>query len=138
MLKLFEVGVENAAILAFAWLGIDDAPGLWVFAVLYGAFSGAIVSLPPAIVALLSPDLSLVAHADGHEFNVCRLRLACWQSDCRCHPEHIQGEVQGARSFAAATIIGGGAMFAVVRLFITRRRKRWKARCWTQKCCFLR
>ncbi|KAI4208649.1 MAG: hypothetical protein LQ349_009689, partial [Xanthoria aureola] len=48
-----------AAVLAFAWLGITNAPGLWVFSVLYGFFSGAIVSLPPTIVALISPDLSL-------------------------------------------------------------------------------
>ena len=47
------------AILAFASLGIDHAPRLWVFSALYGFSSGAIISLPTTVVALISPDASL-------------------------------------------------------------------------------
>jgi predicted MFS family arabinose efflux permease len=40
-----------AAILAYAWIGIKNVGSTIVFACLYGFASGAIVSLPPTIVA---------------------------------------------------------------------------------------
>lgn len=38
------------------WFGVRDFPGLSVFAVLYGAFSGGIVSLVPSVIMTLTPD----------------------------------------------------------------------------------
>ena len=46
--------VFAAAILLFGWLGISTWQGFVVFAVLYGFFSGTLVSLPPACVAALT------------------------------------------------------------------------------------
>jgi MFS family permease len=47
----------GAAVLTFGWIGIHDGAGLIVFCVLYGFVQGPFVSLPPIIVATLSPDL---------------------------------------------------------------------------------
>lgn len=38
------------SVLAFAWLDIKNAAGMLVSSVLYGFFSGAMVSLPPPII----------------------------------------------------------------------------------------
>ena len=40
--------------LLFGWLGISTWQGFVVFAVLYGFFSGTLVSLPPACVSALT------------------------------------------------------------------------------------
>ncbi|EPE31184.1 MFS general substrate transporter [Glarea lozoyensis ATCC 20868] len=47
----------GAAVLTFGWIGIHSGAGLIIFCVLYGFFQGPFVSLPPTIVATLSPDL---------------------------------------------------------------------------------
>ncbi|KAJ2967185.1 hypothetical protein NQ176_g9786 [Zarea fungicola] len=52
-------------ILAFAWIGIRNIGGMIAFACLYGFSSGAILSLPPSIVASMSPDLALVGTRMG-------------------------------------------------------------------------
>ena len=49
-----------SCLLAFAWIGIHDPAGLIVFAILYGFFSGAFISLPPPTIVTLSPSLDVV------------------------------------------------------------------------------
>jgi len=57
-----------AAVLCFAWIGIKDIAGLVVFAILYGFFSGAFVSLPPTAIVSLSPSLRVVGARMGMSF----------------------------------------------------------------------
>lgn len=56
-------------ILAFAWIGILNTPGIIVFAVLYGMCSGTYVSLPPATISSLTKDL----HHVGSRLGTCFL-----------------------------------------------------------------
>lgn len=64
-----------AAILAFGWIGIMTTPGLIVFAILYGFFSGAYVSLPPTALVSLSPDLRVIGTRMGMSFAISALGL---------------------------------------------------------------
>ena len=47
-----------ASILDFAWIAINNKGGIIVFCFLYGFFSGALVSLGPAVIANLSPNMA--------------------------------------------------------------------------------
>lgn len=58
----------GCVVLALAWIGIHNEAGIIVFSILYGFFSGTFVSLPPATVAALSPDLSEVGTRMGMSF----------------------------------------------------------------------
>ncbi|PKI83523.1 hypothetical protein MVES1_002878 [Malassezia vespertilionis] len=58
-----------SAILAFCWLGIKNVPGMCVFTILYGFFTGAYVSLPPSCVASLTNNL----HEMGARVGICFL-----------------------------------------------------------------
>lgn len=57
-----------ATIMMFAWMGIKNEAGSIVSACIYGFASGAIVSLPPTIIARLTPDMSLVGTRMGMSF----------------------------------------------------------------------
>ena len=116
-----------AAVLAFAWIGIDNAPGLWVFAALYGAFSGAIVSLPPTIVASLAPDLSLVGTWMGMSFIFAGLGLLIGNPIAGTILNVADAKFKGAQAFAAAAMVAGTAIFAIARVLVARKRKGWKA-----------
>lgn len=63
------------SILAFFWIPIHNVGGLAAFAVLYGFFSGSIVSLPPSIIPTLSPDLNRVGTRMGMVFAFAGLGL---------------------------------------------------------------
>ncbi|KAG8159791.1 hypothetical protein KVR01_010428 [Diaporthe batatas] len=59
-----------SAVLAYGWLGIHNLGGLVVFALLYGAFSGGIVSVLPSAIITMSPDMSRVGTRLGMMFTL--------------------------------------------------------------------
>ena len=61
--------IFSSAVLAFAWIRIENAAGLIVFAVLYGSCAGAIVSVPSAVVAKLTTSM----HEVGTRMGMCFL-----------------------------------------------------------------
>ena len=116
-----------AAILTFAWLGINNAPGLWVFSALYGYFSGAIVSLPPTIVALISPNMGLIGTRMGMSFTFAGFGLLIGNPIAGAILNVPQGKFHGAEIFSAVTLIAGAVSFACLRGLMMRRRNGWKA-----------
>jgi predicted MFS family arabinose efflux permease len=65
----------SAAVLAFAWIGIRHEAGTIVFAIFYGFASGAIVSLPPTILARLTSNMSILGTRMGMSFTFAGLGL---------------------------------------------------------------
>ena len=57
-----------SGILALAWIGIKNTPGLIVFSVLYGISSGTVVSLPPSAIGSISNNLSEIGSRLGTSF----------------------------------------------------------------------
>ena len=54
-----------SALLAFCWIAIRDTAGLVTFCVIYGFFTGALVSLPGPTMVRLNPDLGLLGTRIG-------------------------------------------------------------------------
>ena len=65
-----------AGALMFGWLGATTWQSFLVFSMLYGFFSGTIVSLPPACVAALTDisEMSKIGVRMGMVFRYCRKR----------------------------------------------------------------
>lgn len=116
-LELILACCTTAGILAFAAIAIDTWGGVVVFAILYGFVSGALVSLPNAVLAVLVPNLGL---------------MGTWMGMCFCFAAtgiligspiagtliHVSEE-QFARGFVftGALLMGATAMFAGVKVF---------------------
>ena len=60
-------------ILSLGWIGIHTQASIIVFAVLYGFFSGSVISLPAAALTNLSPDLSRLGTRMGMNQVFCSL-----------------------------------------------------------------
>lgn len=58
------------SVLTFGWIGIHNAVGLVFFCILYGFLQGPFVSLPPTIVATLSPNLQSIGVRLGMMFAI--------------------------------------------------------------------
>ncbi|ANB15247.1 Mch5p [Sugiyamaella lignohabitans] len=59
-----------ATLLIYCWIAIKNRSGLIAFAVLDGFFTGTFVSLPPACISYLTPDMSLIGTRIGMSFFV--------------------------------------------------------------------
>ncbi|KAM7194060.1 putative major facilitator superfamily transporter protein [Naviculisporaceae sp. PSN 640] len=57
-----------SAVLAFGWMGIRNQAGTIVFALLYGASSGGVVSLCPSVLFTLTKDMRLLGTRMGMNF----------------------------------------------------------------------
>lgn len=55
-------------VLALIWIGVRTFGGIIVFAILYGAFSGGFVSLPPVAIVTLTKDMSKLGTRMGQCF----------------------------------------------------------------------
>ncbi|KAK7961869.1 MFS monocarboxylate [Apiospora aurea] len=56
------------AVMAFLWMGIANFPGFVVFALLYGAFQGGLVSMLPSPIVPLTPDMSRLGTRMGTNY----------------------------------------------------------------------
>ena len=123
---LIPFGAVTAA-LAFAWLDITDAKGLWIFCGLYGFFSGAFTCLPPTVIAILTPDINRVGTRLGMCFTFAGLGLLIGNPIAGAILDIPDGDFHRAQIFSAATLAIGVAMFTLVRVFLVRIHKAWKA-----------
>ncbi|KAK9492656.1 major facilitator superfamily domain-containing protein [Lipomyces doorenjongii] len=62
-------------VMAFVWATINSRGGCIVFAIFYGFFSGAFVSLPPPVLTGLCPDLRMIGTRMGMSFAISGLGL---------------------------------------------------------------
>lgn len=106
------------SVLAFAWMGIHNLGGIIAFAILYGFFSGAIVSLPPTALAALSPDLSRVGTRMGMCFSFAGFGLLLGSPIAGAILKST-GKYIGAEAFGAAVIMVG-FVFLVLSLLAHR------------------
>jgi hypothetical protein len=98
----------SCVVLAFAWLGISNAPGLWVFCALY------------SIVARLSPDMSLVGTRMGMCFTFAGLGLLIGNPIAGAILNIPEGKFKGAQAYSAATLLARTAGSVAVRMLLAR------------------
>jgi len=103
-----------AAVLVFCWIGIKDTPGLMIFAVLYGFFSGTFVSLPPTTLISLSPRLRVVGTRMGMSFAFSALGLLVGTP--------VSGAIlNAAGQFLGPQLLAGGTILAAAGFMIAAR-----------------
>ncbi|KAJ5678432.1 uncharacterized protein N7477_004065 [Penicillium maclennaniae] len=74
-LNMLTPAVTITSILAFVWIGIHTVPGIIILAVFYGFFSGGFVSLPPVVMASMTPDVRNLGTRLGMVFAITSIGL---------------------------------------------------------------
>ncbi|KAF3764621.1 hypothetical protein M406DRAFT_98428 [Cryphonectria parasitica EP155] len=111
-----------SAVLLLGWLGIHNLGGLVVFALLYGLFSGGIVSVTPSAVMSMSPDMSRVGTRMGMTFMLAGFSIllgtpiAGWILG-----GFSESEWKGVIGYSAAGVTVGTCLYAGSRLVLYRR-----------------
>ncbi|KAJ5412534.1 uncharacterized protein N7487_006893 [Penicillium crustosum] len=74
-LNMLTPAVTITATLAFVWIGVHTVPGIIILAVFYGFFSGGFVSLPPVVMASMTPDVRDLGTRLGMVFAITSIGL---------------------------------------------------------------
>jgi MFS family permease len=120
-LNMMIVCAGGSAIMAFAWFGTKNLGGLTVFALLYGAFSGGVVSLSPSCLKNLTPDMNRLGARMGMSFFITGIALLVGTP--------IAGAILGDDNwtptigYTAALMMVSVLLYAVSRWLVWRRER---------------
>lgn len=103
-----------AGLLGFCWIAVHDTlAGLIVWALLYGAFSGAFVSLQPSTVVSITDDMSIVGGRLGMNTFCAALGILVGNPIAGVIVGH--GSWVGLQAFCGGTLLVGAAMIGLTR-----------------------
>lgn len=118
-LNVLAPAATATAILAFAWIGVHNVPGIIVLAVLYGLCSGGFVSLPPVVMAYMTKDVRELGTRLGMVFAVTSVGLLVG-TPIGGAILNSSGSYLGVQLFAACCLIASAAGFVIMRLMLSK------------------
>ncbi|KAK3987784.1 major facilitator superfamily domain-containing protein [Cladorrhinum sp. PSN332] len=127
-LNLMICCMVGSTALNFAWLGVSNLAGAVVYVLLFGAFSGGVVSLTPSVFASLAPDVSQIGTRMGMGFLVSGVAILCGTP--------IGGAILGdennprwieTRLYSALGLMVATGFYAASRYLLFRKKGTWKA-----------
>lgn len=102
-----------SGVLSLCLIAVRSVGGIIVVCVLYGFFSGALVSLPPTIFVHLTPNRAMIGTRMGQGFSVVSIGLLLGTPIC--------GWILNASSFTYVWVFGGVCVLAGSSLIIASR-----------------
>jgi MFS family permease len=103
-----------SGLLGVVWIGIKNLPGMIIFAILYGFFSGGYVSLAPVAIISLTPDMRTLGTRMGQSFFVSSLGLLVG-SPVAGEILNKTGSYLGLQLFSGLTVVLTGVLLVWTR-----------------------
>lgn len=112
-----------AGVLTYAWLGVHTLGPLLVVAILYGVFSGALISLPPGAVASMTRDMSTFGARMGLVFAFMSVGslIGTPVTGAIIQGSKSGSDYEGAKLWSATTLVLGSILMGASRMFISHR-----------------
>ncbi|KAF9876948.1 MFS monocarboxylate [Colletotrichum karsti] len=118
----------GAAVMMLAWLGINNMAGLIVFAIIYGLFSGGMVSIAPSVIVSLSPDLGRVGTRMGMMFFTSSISILVGTPIAGAIlGEYSEHEWQAMIGYGAAALTAGSICYTLAKIFQLKGERELKA-----------
>jgi MFS family permease len=108
--------ITIAGLLVLTWLSVHSLGGLLVVAILYGFFSGALIGLPPATVASLTPDMTTFGGRLGVVFMAMGFASLIGSPVMGAIVQAQNGSYDGARVWAGVTMLVGSFCLFLARM----------------------
>jgi MFS family permease len=105
-----------AGILVLLWLPVNEIGALMTIAILYGFFSGALVGLPPATVASMTPDLTTLGGRLGVVFVAMSISSLIGSPVTGAIIQASNGSYDAARIWGGVTMVVGGLVLLLSRM----------------------
>jgi MFS family permease len=107
--------VTITSILAFVWIRVHTVPGIIILSVFYGFFSGGFVSMPPVVMAYMTPDVRDLGTRLGQVFAVTSIGLLIGTPIGGAILSSTGGYL-GVQLFTACCLISSAVLMATLRL----------------------
>ena len=104
-----------SAIFAYIGIVIYSIGGLVVFAIFYGFLSGAVVSLPPAIVADLAPRVQLVGTWMGMSFCFAAVGILIGSPVAGTIINAPENKFSGGFIFSGSVVMSAGVLLSLAK-----------------------
>lgn len=114
-LELIIVCTVAAAVFAYIAIAINSLGGVVVFAIFYGFLSGAVVSLPSAVVAVLTPDMHLVGTWMGMSFCFAATGILIGSPIAGTIINVPENRFATGFVFSGSLVMAAGVLFAVAK-----------------------
>lgn len=115
-----------AGIFCLCWIVINSMAGLTIFAVLYGFFAGAYVSLAPPVLVSLTPEMPVVGTWIGMSLFVAAFGLLTGNPIAGLLVHVETKDFVGGQAFAGGTIILGAVFMLMALLVRSRQVNSWR------------
>ena len=115
-----------AGILGFGWIGIDSVAGITMFAILYGFFAGAYISLIPPVVVELTPDMTVVGTCLGMSLFVASFGLLIGTPIAGSLIDIEKKQFIKAQGFTGGALFLGGIVMLIALVIQARTKKSWR------------
>ncbi|KAL8867907.1 MAG: hypothetical protein Q9174_005354, partial [Haloplaca sp. 1 TL-2023] len=115
-----------SGILSLCWIAINDVVGLTLFAILYGFFAGAYVSLAPPVLVSLTPEMTVVGTWIGMSLFVAAFGLLIGNPIAGALVHVEDQDFVAAQAFAGGTIMLGAMLMLLAMVIRMRQVKSWK------------
>ncbi|KAK0730858.1 major facilitator superfamily domain-containing protein [Lasiosphaeris hirsuta] len=127
-LNVLSICLIGSAAIGYGWLGIQNLAGAIVFALLYGALSGGVVSLVPSVIVSLAPDMSRVGVRMGISFLVSGIALLIGTPIAGAIVGgYSDAEWKGTMAYAASGLLFAAVLNTVARVMVYKKRGGWRA-----------
>ncbi|KAJ6101936.1 hypothetical protein N7486_004363 [Penicillium sp. IBT 16267x] len=113
-LNMLTPAVTITAILAFVWIRVHTVPGIIILSVFYGFFSGGFVSLPPVVMAYMTPDVRNLGTRLGQVFAITSFGLLIGTPIGGAILSST-GSYFGVQLFTACCLISSAVLMAALR-----------------------
>ncbi|TFY53571.1 hypothetical protein EVJ58_g9380 [Rhodofomes roseus] len=115
-LTMLVVCATITGVIALSWMAVHTVGGFVAFCVLYGLFSGSLVSLPPAAIASLTDDHTRLGTRLGMAFMLAGFGLLIGNPVAGVLVDLRTGEFWKAIVFNGVTVLGAGALMLAARV----------------------
>lgn len=112
-MNVLSICTTVAALLGFCWIAVHDTlGGLIVWALLYGIFSGAFVSLQPSTIVSITDDMSTIGGRLGMNIFCAALGILIGNPVAGVI---VDSSWIGLQSFCGGTLLAGAALVLITR-----------------------
>ncbi|KAK3694530.1 major facilitator superfamily domain-containing protein [Podospora appendiculata] len=126
-LNVLSVCMFVSSIMVLGWMGVHDLGGSVVFTLMYGLFSGAVVSLTPSVIFSMSPDISRVGARLGMNFLVTGISILIGTPIAGAIlTDFTDAQWLGVMGYTAGAFILSTILHGIARFVLFKRNGRWK------------
>ncbi|KAI0401425.1 MFS transporter, MCP family, solute carrier family 16, member 10 [Xylaria palmicola] len=113
-----------SSVLCFTWIASDSLPAFIAFCVLYGYFSGALISLPPSIFPVLCPDPGTLGSRMGLSWTSSAVSFLVGAPVGGALIDIQTAKFIGLQIWSGATLLVGALFLVALWIMLARKQKR--------------